>query len=145
MYLVQPYYIYNIVKNSLKLRIYLEITVKFVKNPTAIESNEKNRIALSGCAYESTVNLNANAYWLINGNRKIKTAYWSGGSSPYHFPYMQIYEKGYYQCGLYDPFRMKTPVLSGNASVTYFQGLYCFELNIYFLTLKNNISSMEML
>lgn len=98
-----------------------EITVKFVKNPTAIESNEKNRIALSGCAYESTVNLNANAYWLINGNRKIKTAYWSGGSSPYHFPYMQIYEKGYYQCGLYDPFRMKTPVLSGNASVTYFQ------------------------
>ena len=76
------------------------------------------RDVISGCRYSPKENLAKFSYLLINGTIRINYTninFGTAGTTSFFFPstYMQ---KGYFQCVIYDPLRMKAPVVS-NSSV----------------------------
>lgn len=96
-----------------------EIDVRFTSVPVAVKSKDKGSIvSLSGCVLTSSVSLKGHTYWLVNNDDERKKSIHISLLNSTHYVLSSIvfFEKGFYQCRVFDPERMKTPVDSKNAT-----------------------------
>ena len=98
--------------------LYLDIRTKFSTHP------HFNGTVLTGCHYKSIQALFNYTYWLFNGTMKRRNHSKAGKyditTGTYDFPTLHLKnynESGNYQCVIYDPTRMKKPLLSHSINV----------------------------
>ncbi|XP_057295381.1 uncharacterized protein LOC130623866 [Hydractinia symbiolongicarpus] len=96
-----------------------EIDVRITSVPVALKRKDKGSItSLSGCVFTSSVSLKGHAYWLVNNDDERKKSIDISLLNSTHYVLSSIvfFEDGFYQCRVFDPERMKTPVDSKNAT-----------------------------
>lgn len=103
----------------------LEIDVRFTSVPVAVKRKDKGSIvSLFGCVLTSSVSLKGHTYWLVNNDDERKKSIHISLLNSTHYVLSSIvfFEKGFYQCRVFDPERMKTPVDSKNATTINIEG-----------------------